>query len=100
MGQHHGHVGQCALRGVPDARDRLSGQREELEAAAGLGGGKFRDAGCPEADITAALRAHLAAEKLDLPPLEEEAAGAKEEGEKEEGEKEEGEKKEGEAVAA
>jgi hypothetical protein len=61
--------------------------------------GKFRDAGCPEADITAALRAHLAAEKLDLPPLEEEAAGAKE-GEKEEGEKEEGEKKEGEAVAA
>lgn len=49
---------------------------------------KFRDAGCPEADITAALRAHLAAEKLDLPPVEEEGAEKKEEKEAEkEGEK-------------
>ena len=54
---------------------------------------KFRDAGCPEADITAALRAHLAAEKLDLPPVE----GSEEEKKGEEGE---GEKKEGEAAAA
>ena len=44
---------------------------------------KFRDAGCPESDIAAALGAHLAAEKLDVPPLEGEG---KEERKKEEGE--------------
>jgi len=33
---------------------------------------KFRDAGCPEVDIQAALRAHLAAEKLDLEPVDDE----------------------------
>jgi len=32
---------------------------------------KFREAGCPEDDITAALRSHLRAGELGLPPVEE-----------------------------
>lgn len=48
--------------------------RPLLDAAAQ----KFRDAGCPEADVVAALRAHVKAGELDLPPIEEaKAAGDK-----------------------
>ena len=32
---------------------------------------KFRDAGCPEADVITALRAHVKAADLDLPAEEE-----------------------------
>jgi len=40
--------------------------RPLLDAAAA----KFRDAGCPEADVLAALRAHVKAGELGLPPVE------------------------------
>jgi hypothetical protein len=42
---------------------------------------KFREAGCPEADVVTALRAHVKAGELDLLP-EEEAGGKEEAGAK------------------
>ena len=44
--------------------------REDWRATLDSAVEKFRAAGCPEADIRAALGNHTQAERLDLPPLE------------------------------